>query len=368
MAERTAVERTFEEAKAEQPRVDRKDPQRVQKTCLVILLGLAVMYTLYFAQDVLLPVFLAFLLSLLLRTPTRALHRLRLPEPLAAAAVVLIMVAGIGAVVASVSDPAINWLNRAPTLMADLRDKLQDLEREIASARQATEQLERMTESGDRPTEVVVKGPNLADQILSQTQIVLAQVALTVALTFFFLAFGRRALEGVLRSMPDVGDRLRLSDIVNTVQINISTYLLTITAINFCLGAVVAALMWALGMPSPLLWGILAALLNFIPYLGSVTMAGVLTLVSLLTFDDWLSIVAPPALFIMLTALEGNFVTPTIVGKRLTLNPIFVFGTVLFWGWLWGVPGALLAVPILAVFKILCDATPRLRTLGALLG
>ncbi|WP_119678773.1 AI-2E family transporter [Indioceanicola profundi] len=368
MAERTAVERTFAEAKEEQKHLAPHDPAKVQKICLLILVGLAVMYTLYFAQDVLLPVFLAFLLSLLLRGPVKALHRLKLAEPVAAVLVMLGLIGAVGAGVAAVAEPAVQWVERAPTVLAELGEKLKDLQQGLAQAREATQQLQQMTGADEQPTEVVVQGPNLADEILTQTQMVIAQTLLVIALTFFFLAFGRHTLESVIRSLPNVQDRLHLVDIVNTVQINISTYLLTVTGINLCLGIVAAGMFWLMDVPNPLLWGMVAGLLNFIPYLGSACTALILAVVCLLTFDDWVRMLAPPLGFMLLTAFEGNFITPTVIGKRLTLNPIFVFSTVLFWGWLWGVPGALLAVPILAVFKILCDATPQLRTLGALMG
>lgn len=369
MPEQTAVERTFAEAKAEAPRLSRHDPLRVLKVTLVCLLTLSAMYTLYFAQDVLLPIFLAFLLGLLLRPPVKALRRLRVPEPIGAAIVMILALAAIGILASVLAEPAMAWIERAPTVMHELRVKLAGLLESIEQARKATEQLKQITaeNTGGAP-EVVVKGPSLAESILSQTQLIVAQAAVTGALTFFFLAFGRSTLESVLQSLPRVRDRMHLADIVNTVQINITAYLVTVTIINLCLGLVTAGVLWAVGMPNPLLWGMVAGLLNFIPYLGSAVTAGILFMVALLSFENWWAILAPPLAFISLTALEGNFITPTIVGRRLTLNPIFVFATVLFWGWLWGVPGALLAVPILAVFKIFCDATPSLRTIGALIG
>ncbi|MFC7333263.1 AI-2E family transporter [Rhodocista pekingensis] len=379
MPEQTAVEHTFAEAKAERTGLSDPldpapldpaplDPARVQTVAILVLLALAVMYTLHFTREVLLPVFLAFLLSLLLRGPVKTLRRLHLPEPLGAALVTLALLATVGGLAYMLSEPATAWVRRLPVIVSEVREKFGDIQAQIEQARLATERLQQMTGAGDAPPEVVVRGPSLAAEILSQTQIVMAQAAVTLALTFFFLAFGRHTLESVLRSLPRVADRLHLVDIVNTVQINISAYLMTITLINSALAFVTATLLWALGMPNPILFGGIAGLLNFIPYIGSACTTIILAVVALLSFDTWWAVLLPPACFIMLTALEGNFVTPTIVGRRLTLNPIFVFATVLFWGWLWGMPGALLAVPILAVFKILCDATPPLRTLGALIG
>jgi predicted PurR-regulated permease PerM len=138
--------------------------------------------------------------------------------------------------------------------------------------------------------------------------------------------------------------------------------------INTALGVVTTGLMMGLGMPNPGLWGVMAGFLNFIPYLGAAVSLMIIALVSALTFDSLLQIALPPMAFLTVTTIEGNFLTPMIVGRRLTLNPIAVFLTILFWGWLWGIPGALMAVPILAVFKILCDAHKPLHSMGALLG
>jgi predicted PurR-regulated permease PerM len=126
--------------------------------------------------------------------------------------------------------------------------------------------------------------------------------------------------------------------------------------------------MWALGMPNPMLWGVMATFLNFVPYLGAIAGIAVVALVALLTFDGLMPSLLPPLVYFLLTGIEGYFVTPMIVGRRLTLNPLAILVGLLFWGWLWGIPGALLAVPILASLKILCDHVDRLQPLGEMLG
>ncbi|MDG5495563.1 AI-2E family transporter [Niveispirillum sp. BGYR6] len=342
--------------------------RRLQTWLLGGLLALALMYTLYFARDILLPVCLAVLLALLLRPLVRLLHRLRLPEPLGAALVLLLALGALGAGAGSVADPAVGWVERAPQVMETLQVRMSGLERTLAPARQATERLQRMTRTEANQREVVMRGPALADIILGKAQNFVAQGLGVVALTYFFLAFGKQSLRAVLTSLPRRDDRLHVSDIVQTVQVNITAYLATITLINAVLALVTAGIMWMLGVPSPLLWGAMAGLFNFIPYLGPAATTLVLFAVGVVSFDNWTQSLLPALCFVAVTAVEGNFLTPMIVGRRLTLNPIFVFATVLFWGWLWGIAGALLAVPILAVTKILCDATPPLRTVGALLG
>lgn len=341
-------------------------PERV---ALIGLFTLAVFYTLYVARDILLPIFLALLLSLLLRPVVKGMKRLRVPEGLGAALVVagLMMLVGGGAYL--LSEPAAAWIERVPLVTSRIEFKLGDLRDSIEAARSASRELERIAAEGDAEVEkVVLQGPSLAEQLLTQTQIILASFAVTLVLLYFFLAQGRQMLEGLIGTMPSIERRIQYAAIANTVQRNIASYLATVTIINTVLGIATALSMSALGMPNAALWGVMAATFNFIPYLGSAVTLTILTLVSMLTFDEPSRIVLPPVTWIVLTSLEGNFLTPMIVGRRLTLNPIGVFLTVLFWGWLWGVPGALLAVPILAVFKIFCDANKRLAGIGALLG
>lgn len=342
--------------------------RRVQTWLLGGLFALALMYTLYFARDILLPVFLAILLALLLRPLVRLSRRARLPEPLGAALILILALGILGAGAGSVADPAVAWVERAPQVIETLQARLSGVERALAPARKATERLQRMTRAEPAQREVVMRGPAMADIILEKAQSFVTQGLGVVALTYFFLAFGKQSLLAVLTSLPRRDERLHLSDIVQTVQVNITAYLATITIINAVLALVTSGIMWMLGVPSPLLWGALAGLFNFIPYLGPAATTAVLFAVGVVSFDNWTQSVLPALCFIAVTSVEGNFLTPMIVGRRLTLNPIFVFATVLFWGWLWGIAGALLAVPILAVTKILCDATPPLRTVGALLG
>ncbi|EWY39947.1 membrane protein [Skermanella stibiiresistens SB22] len=336
---------------------------------MIGLFSLAVLYTLYLARDLLLPIFLALLLSLLLRPLVKGLRRLRVPEAVSAILLVTLLFAGLAGAAFSLTDPATHWIKRAPVVMHEMELKLGDLRQSVETARSASRQIEEMAAAADQDIDtVVVRGPSLAEQVLTQSQVILAQAFIVLVLLFFFLAGGRSMLEQVMGAMPNLEDRIHYATIAGTVQKNIAGYLATVTLINTMLGLATAGLMAVLGMPNPGLWGVMAALLNFIPYLGSGVSLLVITIVSGLTFDNTLAIAAPPLCFVVLTTIEGNFLTPVIVGRRLTLNPIAVFLTILFWGWMWGIPGALMAVPILAVFKILCDAHKPLHALGALLG
>jgi predicted PurR-regulated permease PerM len=342
---------------------------KAERIAIIGLFSLGVLYTLYLARDLLLPIFLALLLSFLLRPVVKGLRRLRIPEAVSAAFLVALLLVGLVGAAFSLSEPATVWIKRAPVVMHQLEFKLGDLRESVESARRASQQIEQMAAAADDQTQaVVVRGPSLAEQALTQTQVILAQLFVGLVLLFFFLARGRSMLEQLMGTLTNLEDRIHYATIAGTVQKNIAAYLATVTLINTALGLVTTGLMTALGMPNPSLWGVMAGFLNFIPYLGAGVSLMIIALVSVLTFDNLLQIALPPMAFLAVTTIEGNFLTPMIVGHRLTLNPIAVFLTILFWGWLWGIPGALMAVPILAVFKILCDAHKPLHPLGALLG
>ena len=342
---------------------------KAERVAIIGLFSLGVLYTLFLARDLLLPIFLALLLSLLLRPVVKGLRRLRIPEALSAAVLVVLLLVGLVGAAFSLSEPATVWIKRAPVVMHQLEFKLGDLRESVESARRASHQIEQMAAAADDEAQaVVVRGPSLAEQALTQTQVILAQLFVVLVLLFFFLARGRSMLEQLMGTMTNLEDRIHYATIASTVQKNIAAYLATVTLINTALGLVTTGLMMALGMPNPGLWGVMAGFLNFIPYLGAAVSLMIIALVSALTFDSLLQIALPPMAFLAVTTIEGNFLTPMIVGRRLTLNPIAVFLTILFWGWLWGIPGALMAVPILAVFKILCDAHKPLHSMGALLG
>ena len=148
----------------------------------------------------------------------------------------------------------------------------------------------------------------------------------------------------------------------------VSSYLFTVTLINIALGAAVALALYFMGVPNPILWGVMVALFNFVPYLGEMTSILILSIVGLLTFDELWRSAMVPIVFYLLSAIEGYLVTPTVLGKRLSLNPVVIVLSVLFWGWMWGIPGALLAVPILIAIKTTCDRVDSFKVVGEFIG
>lgn len=332
------------------------------------LFVLALFATLYAAAALFIPIALAVLFRLLLMPPVRKLTRLGLPRALAAGLVVLALVGVLAGAATSLAAPAATWVERAPASAVMLRMRLAELSKPLEDIRQATEAVDEATGGNDGATEVVVRQPGMASDVLDQAGRVAASAALMLVLLYFMLATGDSLLRTILRRMRRRGQRKQTVEIFRRAELDISAYLITITLSNVGLGLVTGLVMWALGMPTPALWGAMAAVLNFVPVLGSLAVMGVLAVVSLLTFPSLGYAVVPPLAFMLLTTIEGQVITPSLIGRRLTVSPVAVFLALMVWGWLWGISGLLLAVPLLATFKIVCDTVPRLQPVGAYLG
>jgi predicted PurR-regulated permease PerM len=332
------------------------------------LLILGVLYTIYFARSLLLPVFFALMLAALLQPVVRKLNRFRIPDSAGAAIALLLFVAVLGTAVYQFSTPAADWINRGPVLLRRAEYKLSKLKQSIIAAREKTERFEDIAKLGQAKEGVIVKGPSLAERIFTQTWSILATGAIVLALVYFLLAQGRGTLLRLANNLQGEDRGKRLTRLLLKVQQDIASYLSTIAAIYLSVGALTAVAMALLGMPTPILWGAVATMLHFIPFLGPTIVFLILCVISFMTFDQWLRILLPPLVYFCLAGLEGYFVTPMILGRHLTLNPIMVFGAILFWGWIWGVPGVFLAVPILTSVKIICDDVEWLKPIGQVLG
>ncbi len=349
-------------------------PVDVRSITLTGIFVLLVFYTLYFARDFLLPAVLAFLLTFLLAPVVRGLSRIRVPETIGAALVILAVLSGVVYGVYSLSGPAGEWIERAPQGLGRIERRIRDLQRPVSEVREAAEQVQEQVEemagqAGQRrPTQVQVEGQTLTGVVLSQTQAFLAGAVVTIILLYFLLASGDLFLRKLVRVLPRLSDKKAAIEIARAMEDHISTYLVTVTLINAGLGIAVGMAMRMAGMPNPVLWGVTAAVMNFVPYLGPVVTLGMIGLVSLLTFEELGRALVAPALYVGLNALEGYLVTPMLLGRRLLLNPVVIFLGIIFWGWLWGIPGALLAVPILVSFKIFCDHIGPLSPIGEFLG
>jgi len=339
------------------------------RTALIGLFVLALLGALYFARAVILPLLLALLLSLLLAPVVRMLRHLRIPRWIASAMVVLGLVASVGTLGYYLASPAADWMDRAPRSLARLEAKVRQIKEPVEKVSRATEQVERMTDVGGRKAqEVKVANQSLSGDLVDMTVAAVSAIAVMLVLLYFLLTSGDLFLRKVAGLVPGGDGKHKLISIARRLERDISTYLLTITLINICLGVAVGLALWWLDMPNPALWGTMACLLNFIPYLGAMVGVAVVAIVALLTFDAATTAIVPPLVYLALTGIEGSFITPTILGSRLTLNPLMIFAGIIFWGWMWGAVGALLAVPLLASAKIVCDHVERLKPIGDLLG
>ena len=334
------------------------------------LFVLACLYTLRAAREFLLPLVIGVMLYFLLIPVVRRLKRAGLPEAAGAAVVVLTLLLVVGLGVYALSWPASTWMARAPDGLRRVETKLKPLLRSVEKLTRTAQQVEEFT-AGTTPgaaPEVQVKEPGIGTTVLGGMQVFLGGTAIVLTLLYFLLASGDGVLRKIVEASPRLADRKRAVDIVQEMEQQISSYLLVTTLINVAMGAVVAVALWLMGMPNPVLWGVTAAVTNFIPYLGGLICTGVIALAAILAFDDIWKALMVPAVFFLINTLEGYVITPMIMGRRFTLDPALLFVGLLFWWFVWGTPGALLAVPMMAAFKIFCERVESLQPIAVFLG
>jgi predicted PurR-regulated permease PerM len=346
-----------------------RDQVEIRSLAITGLFVLALFYTLYFARAFFLPIVLAVLLDFLLSPLIRTLKRARLPEPVGAALVIVALLGATGVAVYGLAGPAREWGSKLPASMRAAENRLQKLRRPVEQVSKTAEQVEQATRVEDsKVTEVVVKGPSLSERLFGTTQTILTTALEVIILLYFLLAAGDLFLQKLIKVLPQLRDKKKAVAIARETEASISTYLVTVTLVNLGLGLAVAAVMYVLEMPNPILWGALAAFAEFIPYLGATAMVAVLTLAGLVTFEQVGHALLVPAGYLAVNLLQSQFIAPLILGRRLTLNPVAIFIGLVFWWWIWGVPGAFIAVPLIATFKIFCDHIEALAPIGEFLG
>lgn len=333
---------------------------RTLRTPLRVLMLLAIAVALILAKTLLIPLVLAAFIALGLNPVVAGLARLHVPRALGSLILMLALGAVIGAGVTALSTPAAEWLREAPAALREVGYKVKHMIRPITEVSHAASQsLAGMGMGGTTPTTKVAAPAGFSFNDVVQAAPRILAATLTVALlVFFFLTYGDRMRNRVATASPTFGYRRIALRVVRGIQVEISRYLLTVTVINVCLGLATAAILWALGMPDPLLWGGLVTLLNYMPYVGAITNTVLLLVVGFLNFDSPLQAVAPAACFAVLAAVEGNLITPLIMGSRMRLSPVAILVWLLVWGWMWGIPGALLAVPMLTCLKLITEWLP----------
>ena len=330
---------------------------------------IASFYTLYFARALILPLVLAFLLTFLLRPVVRALKKWRIPEWAGSALILLVLlsVATYGSI--KLSKPAAEWMEKVPESLSKVDLKIGFLRKPLETVNRTAEELKKLARLGDeKKIEVEIKRPALADTVLTGTQEFLAKASVMFILLYFLLASGDLFLSKTVKVFPGLDRKKEIVKITRAVEQQVSRYLFTVMVINIFMGITLGLGMYLIGMPNPVLWGVMAGLLVFLPYLGPLTGIAVVTLVAFLTFDSLARALLAPAIYFALETIQGQIVTPMVLGLRLALNPVAIFVWLIFWGWMWGIAGVLLAVPMLTVFKILCDHIRPLAPVGEFLG
>lgn len=330
-------------------------PFDVRSISLTGLFILALFYTMYFMRSILLPIVLALLLSYLLRPIVRALARVKIPTLLGAALILIALLISIGYGMSALAAPMAGWLEKAPSGLQELQRKFMPMKKSMTQVARASGEIEKLA-TPDSPTKtaVEVKRHPITETLYMRTPEFIASALLLLILLYFLLAYDGVFIAKLIKLMPTLSDKKRAVSIAHEIESHISRYLLTVTMINTCLGLAIGTTVGLLGLRNPVMWGVMVAVLNFVPYLGALTGIICMTIGATLSFDSLSYALVFPAVYLLFSTLEGNFVTPWVMGRSLTLNPVIILLSLTFWGWMWGIPGVILAVPILAAFKIFC--------------
>jgi predicted PurR-regulated permease PerM len=341
-------------------------PSNAQTFFLGGLFGLGVLAALYLASSIILPVVLAFVLSLLLQPAVRLLGRVHLPRAVGALLTVLLVIGVLVGLVAALSVPASTWAERLPEGIPRLEAHLQVIKGPIEALQKVIQQAEQVADAPPSQGSIVSvrRDLGLTGALFAGTRSVLDGLFTTVLVLYFLLVAGDIFLRRIVEILPTFSNKRQAVEISQQIQEDISGYLVTITAMNAAVGVTTAAATYLCGLGDPLLWGATAFLLNYIPILGPLFGVGIFVLVGMLSFESLWWALLPPVLYFGIHLVEGETLTPMLLARRFTLNPVLIILSLVFWFWMWGVIGAILAVPMLAILKIISDRLRPLKALG----
>jgi predicted PurR-regulated permease PerM len=348
------------------PRAEEPEELPLPSDPKVIFLGglfvLALLATAYVASEIVLPLVFAIVLKLLLQPAMRVLERLRIPRMLAALLLILALFGTIVGLGTAVSGPAGTWAAKLPEGIPRLQERLSFMREPIDTLQRFLRQVENFGETAPSPTaSASERGPTLLTKLFTGTRNFASGFFTTVLFLFFLLVSGDIFLHRLVEILPRFSSKRQVVEISQQIESDITAYLVTITIMNAAVGIAMGLAMWLTGVGDPILWGTVAFLLNFVPILGTALGALIFLLAGLLTTDAlWLALL-PAALYLGFHLIEQT-VTPMLLARRFTLNPVLVIISLVFWFWMWGIPGAILSVPMLAITKIICD---RVRPLAA---
>ena len=329
----------------------RANPQIVLMACL---LGIAILAACYAAAEIILPFVMALVLKLLLQSGMRLLERIGVPRALAALVLIAALLALFVGFGAAIVGPATSWAEKLPTGLPRLQEHLHFLSQPIQTLQTFLHQID----GGDGPA------TGLTATLFKGTQHFASGILETLLILFFLLASGDTFLRRFVEILPRFSDKRQVVALSQQIEANISAYLTTITLMNAAVGLATGLVMWACGLGDPVLWGCVAFLLNYVPIMGPFAGVAVFLFAGLLTMDELGPALLPAAFYLGIHLLEGEMITPMLLARRFTLNPVLVIVSLIFWFWMWGAPGAILAVPLLAIAKIICDGVKPLEAIG----
>lgn len=340
-------------------------------SALVVMLGLGLFLALPFVLSigsvVFLPVATAVVLMIVLSPLADRLARWGLPNVLASLAALLVFLAILVLALALILQPAVALYDSLPAMAQRVGARFAEFEDQFSWLAMANERLGALM-GGDRAPRVVLASPSVLEQLALATPSVLVEVLLTLLLTFFMIESRVRLRRHLLFDRASHGTSIKAARVLREIQDRVAAYILTVAWINTGVGVVVAVGAWALGIEAPIMWGGLAALLNFIPYIGPLAMTALLALFGLGTADTVLWGLVPAAAYLALHTVESNLVTPSILGARFTVSPVMILIALSYFSWIWGVLGALLSVPILLILTALFEHIGRPNLIGFVFG
>lgn len=353
---------------AAEPPVIEAEPSATPSFALRVAVGamatIAIVAGLWAGKALLMPLAFAVVLTLLMTPGVTLLNRFGLPRWLGAAILMALAIGVVGAGVLQLSGPAEQWLNPRSSEWRKLETQLRAIKQPLSGLQQAQERVSKIAEpeGQPRPREVVVQRSDLLATV-SEFQAIAFGAISTIVLAYFLLASDDLFLRKLIRVLPTMQDKRTAVGIARTIQSEIGRYFATVAMSNTLLATATAVVMAYIGMPSPVFWGVVVGLLNFVPYVGAATSLVLLTAAAAVTLDGW-AIVQVPLAFLVLTTLEGQILQPVLVGRRMRLNVVVTFLAIMFGGWLWGLGGLFIAVPTLVVLKICADHIDALATIG----
>jgi predicted PurR-regulated permease PerM len=344
---------------------------RLPRTLGVIVAIAAVLLAINWAKAVLMPVAVALLLHIVFAPAVRAAKRLHVPPGLSALAIVLLLLGGMITVVWQLAGPVSAWAERLPEAVPRIEAKVRELRAPLRVFENASEQVERITGSeGDAATRafpVQLQRRSLSEVLLTEMLGFVVSGGMVLLTLYFLLAAEGAFLRRLVHLLPRFEDKRQAVEVFHRVERDVSRYLQTTVLVGLGVGVAEGFAMASMGMPNPLLWAALGAVLNWIPYVGALVGTVLVGAAALLTFDGAGYALLVTGVFYAITSIEGSVITPLILGRRLTLNPVVLFLWLALWSWMWGLVGSLIAVPLLSAIRILCDHFESLHPLGEFL-